>query len=656
MKAGFNLSKVVKNLGLYLVLVLVVVTMVNTFLTPEEVQKQYDEISYSQFLKDLDAGNIRILQIRNNTVPGESSSATIQGELHSGQRFLTYGLDVAGLADKAASKGIMVTIEAPQKNTWVVSLMTSLFPTLLLIGVWVYFLNNMQGGGGRIMAFGRSKAKLFLDNKPKVTFADVAGCDESKEELQEVIHFLKDPEKFKKLGARVPKGVLLVGPPGTGKTLLARAAAGEADVPFFSSSGSDFVEMFVGVGAARVRDLFEQAKKYQPCIIFIDEMDAVGRHRGAGLGGGHDEREQTLNQFLVELDGFDENTSTIVIAATNRPDILDPALLRPGRFDRHITVDRPDVKGREEILKVHMKDKAFADDVDVGILARRTPGLVGADLENLVNEGALLAARNGRDKIAMEDLEEGIERVMAGPERKSRILNDRERKIIAYHETGHAIVAKILPGSDPVHKISIIPRGHAALGYTLQLPEEDRFLMSKSELMNRIAILLSGRVSEEIVFNDVTSGAANDLERATQTARQMVTQLGMSEVIGLVKLGNKREEIFLGRDISEDRNYSEEVAYKIDQEVKAIIDECYENAKEILTARRELMDKIAGVLLEREIIDAEEFDRLMEENSQSSASVELQKSQEGAKNAPDVPEMPDIRVDMLPKTGRDFLA
>ena len=650
------MNKVVKNLGLYLVLVLVVVTMVNTFLTPEEVQKQYDEISYSQFLKELDAGNIRIIQIRNNTVPGESSSATIQGELHTGQRFLTYGLDVAGLADKAASRGIMVTIEAPQKNTWLVSLMTSLFPTLLLIGVWVYFLNNMQGGGGRIMAFGRSKAKLFLDNKPKVTFADVAGCDESKEELQEVIHFLKDPEKFKKLGARVPKGVLLVGPPGTGKTLLARAAAGEADVPFFSSSGSDFVEMFVGVGAARVRDLFEQAKKYQPCIIFIDEMDAVGRHRGAGLGGGHDEREQTLNQFLVELDGFDENTSTIVIAATNRPDILDPALLRPGRFDRHITVDRPDVKGREEILKVHMKDKAFADDVDVGILARRTPGLVGADLENLVNEGALLAARNGRDKIAMEDLEEGIERVMAGPERKSRILNDRERKIIAYHETGHAIVAKILPGSDPVHKISIIPRGHAALGYTLQLPEEDRFLMSKSELMNRIAILLSGRVSEEIVFNDVTSGAANDLERATQTARQMVTQLGMSEVIGLVKLGNKREEIFLGRDISEDRNYSEEVAYKIDQEVKAIIDECYENAKEILTARRELMDKIAGVLLEREIIDAEEFDRLMDENSQSTTNVELQKSQEDAKNAPDVPEMPDIRVDMLPKTGRDFLA
>lgn len=650
------MGKVVKNLGLYLVLVLVVVTMVNTFLTPEEVQKQYDEISYSQFLKELDAGNIRVLQIRNNTVPGESSSAALQGELHNGQRFLTYGLDVSGIANKAAAKGVTVTVEAPQKNTWLMSLMTSLFPTLLLIGVWIYFLNNMQGGGGRIMSFGRSKAKLFLDNKPKVTFADVAGCDESKEELQEVIHFLKEPDKFKKLGARVPKGVLLVGPPGTGKTLLARAAAGEAEVPFFSASGSDFVEMFVGVGAARVRDLFEQAKKYQPCIIFIDEMDAVGRHRGAGLGGGHDEREQTLNQFLVELDGFDDTSSTIVIAATNRPDILDPALLRPGRFDRHITVDRPDVKGREEILKVHMKDKAFADDVDVGVLARRTPGLVGADLENLVNEGALLAARHGRDKIAMEDLEEGIERVMAGPERKSRILNDHERRIIAYHETGHAIVAKILPGSDPVHKISIIPRGHAALGYTLQLPEEDRFLMSKSELMNRISILLSGRVSEEIVFNDVTSGAANDLERATQTARQMVTQLGMSEAIGLVKLGNKREEIFLGRDISEDRNYSEEVAYKIDQEVKAIIDSCYENAKEILTSRRALMDKIAGVLLEKEVIDAEELDRLMNEDTTASTLPQPETSQDDAKKPSDIPEIPDTRVDLLPKTGRDFIA
>ncbi|MBQ7221765.1 MAG: ATP-dependent zinc metalloprotease FtsH [Synergistaceae bacterium] len=632
------MNKVAKNLGLYLVLVLVVVSMVNMFLTPEEVQKQYDEISYTQFISELDAGHVRILQIRNNTIPGESSSAAFQGEMTSGQRFLTYGLDVSEIADKAVKMGITVTFEAPQKNTWLTSLMTSLFPTLLLIGVWMYFLYGMQGGGGRIMSFGRSKAKLFLDNKPKVTFADVAGCDESKEELQEVIQFLKDPEKFKKLGARVPKGVLLVGPPGTGKTLLARAAAGEADVPFFSSSGSDFVEMFVGVGAARVRDLFEQAKKYQPCIIFIDEMDAVGRHRGAGLGGGHDEREQTLNQLLVELDGFDDSSSTILIAATNRPDILDPALLRPGRFDRHITVDRPDVKGREEILKVHMKEKQFADDVDVSILARRTPGLVGADLENLVNEGALLAARHNKDRIGMDELEEGIERVMAGPERKSRIINDHEKRVIAYHETGHAIVAKVLPGSDPVHKISIIPRGHAALGYTLQVPEEDRFLMSKSELMNRISVLLSGRVSEEIVFNDVTSGAANDLERATQIARQMVTQLGMSDTIGLIKLGNKREEIFLGRDISEDRNYSEEVAYKIDQEVKAIIDSCYQRAKAILTERRSLMDKIAGVLLEREVLDAEDFARLMEDVPS------------------DIPEPPDDRIDILPNTSRDFLA
>ena len=364
-------------------------------------------------------------------------------------------------------------------------------------------------------------------------------------------------------------------------------------------------------------------------------MDAVGRHRGAGLGGGHDEREQTLNQLLVELDGFDDSSSTILIAATNRPDILDPALLRPGRFDRHITVDRPDVKGREEILKVHMKEKTFADDVDVSILARRTPGLVGADLENLVNEGALLAARHGKDKIGMDELEEGIERVMAGPERKSRIINDHEKRVIAYHETGHAIVAKVLPGSDPVHKISIIPRGHAALGYTLQVPEEDRFLMSKTELMNRISILLSGRVSEEIVFSDVT-------ERATQIARQMVTQLGMSETIGLIKLGNKREEIFLGRDISEDRNYSEEVAYKIDQEVKAIIDACYQRARTILTERRALMDKIAGVLLEREVLDAEDFAKLMEDDAE--------------KQPQELPELPDERIDILPNTSRDFLA
>ena len=632
------MNKIAKNLGLYLVLVLAVVTMVNTYLTPEEIQKNYEEISYSQFVKELEAGHIRILQIRNTTTQGESSSATIQGELENGARFLTYGLDVSGLPDKAAARGITVTVEAPAKNNWVMNFMSSLFPTLLLIGVWVYFMNNMQPGGSRAMTFGKSKAKLFLDTKPKATFEDVAGCDEAKEELQEVIHFLKDPEKFKKLGAKVPRGVLLVGSPGTGKTLLAKAVAGEANVPFFSASGSDFVEMFVGVGAARVRDLFEQAKKYQPCLIFIDEMDAVGRHRGAGLGGGHDEREQTLNQLLVELDGFDDNASAILIAATNRPDILDPALLRPGRFDRHIVVDKPDVRGREEILKVHMKDKKFADDVDVGILARQTPGLVGADLANLVNEAALLAARNDKELIEMSDMEEGIERVMAGAERKSRLISEREKKIIAYHETGHAIVAKVLPGSDPVHKISIIPRGHAALGYTLQLPEEDKFLMSKSELMNRITILLSGRISEEIVFGDITSGAANDIERATETARRMITELGMSEKLGLVKLGNKRQEVFLGKDISEERTYSEEIAYEIDKEVKAIIDSCYETAKEILTQRRNLMDKIAGILLEREILNAQDLDKLMEEKEA------------------EAPELPDLRVDFVPKSGNEFFA
>jgi cell division protease FtsH len=626
----------VKNLGLYLILIVLVVSLVNMFLTPAQTQQPYTEISYSEFVSRLEAGDVAALVIKNNTLPGESSSATLRGEFRNRSRFITYGMDVGNLASEAARKGVVVTVEAPQKTSWWVTILSSLLPTLLLIGVWVFFLYNMQGGGGKVMSFAKSKAKLFLDNRPKVTFADVAGCDESKEELQEVIHFLKDPAKFTKLGAKVPRGVLLLGPPGTGKTLLARASAGEADVPFFSVSGSDFVEMFVGVGAARVRDLFEQAKRYQPCLIFIDEMDAVGRHRGAGLGGGHDEREQTLNQLLVELDGFDDSSNTILIAATNRPDILDPALLRPGRFDRHIVVDRPDVNGRESILKVHSKGKKIEDGIDLGVLARRTPGFVGADLANLVNEAALLAARRDKDQIGMDEFEEGIERVMAGPERRSRLISDKEKKIIAYHEVGHAIVAKKLPGSDPVHKISIVPRGHAALGYTLQLPEEDRFLVSRTEMLNRISILLSGRVSEELIFSDVTSGAANDLDRSTKTARQMVTELGMSDRLGLVKLGRKHEEIFLGRDISEDRDYSEEVAYAIDQEVKLIIDACYAKAKEILTENKELLDKIAGILLERETLDGKEFDALIngeelpetkEKESESHEQKEEQKSE-----------------------------
>jgi cell division protease FtsH len=630
----------VKNLGLYLILIVLVVSLVNMFLTPTQPRQEYSEISYSSFLSELEGGRVRTLQIKNNTLPGESSSATLQGELRDGGKFLTYGVNVDDLASEAAGKGVIVTIEPPQKTSWWVTILSSLFPTLLLIGVWVFFLYNMQGGGGKVMSFAKSKAKLFLDNRPKVTFSDVAGCDESKEELQEVIHFLKDPAKFTRLGAKVPRGVLLLGPPGTGKTLLARASAGEADVPFFSVSGSDFVEMFVGVGAARVRDLFDQAKRYQPCLIFIDEMDAVGRHRGAGLGGGHDEREQTLNQLLVELDGFDEASSTILIAATNRPDILDPALLRPGRFDRHIVVDRPDVNGREAILKVHSKDKKISEDVDLGVLARRTPGFVGADLANLVNEAALLAARRDRDRIGMDEFEEGIERVMAGPERRSRLISDKEKKIIACHEVGHAMVAKTLPDCDPIHKISIVPRGHAALGYTLQLPEEDRFLVSRSEMLNRISILLSGRVAEELTFGDVTSGAANDLDRATKTARQMVTELGMSDRLGLVKLGRKHEEIFLGRDISEDRDYSEEVAYAIDQEVKAIIDSCYAKAKEIITENRTLLDKIAAILLERETLDGQEFEALMNGEELGEPEKKEQEKQGQEKTEEDGPASP----------------
>ena len=648
------MGRVVKNLGLYLILIVLVVSLVNMFLTPAQTQQQYIEISYTSFLSELEGGRVTALSIKNNTLPGESSSATLRGELRDGSRFLTYGVDVANLAAEAAKKGVIVTIEAPQKTSWWVTILSSLFPTLLLIGVWIFFLYNMQGGGGKVMSFAKSKAKLFLDNRPKVTFADVAGCDESKEELQEVIHFLKDPAKFTKLGAKVPRGVLLLGPPGTGKTLLARAAAGEADVPFFSVSGSDFVEMFVGVGAARVRDLFDQAKRYQPCLIFVDEMDAVGRHRGAGLGGGHDEREQTLNQLLVELDGFDDSSSTILIAATNRPDILDPALLRPGRFDRHIVVDRPDVNGREAILKVHSKDKKIDDGVELGVLARRTPGFVGADLANLVNEAALLAARRDKDKIGMDEFEEGIERVMAGPERRSRLISDKEKKIIAYHEVGHSIVASKLPDSDPVHKISIVPRGHAALGYTLQLPEEDRFLVSRTEMLNRISILLSGRVAEELTFGDVTSGAANDLDRSTKTARQMVTELGMSDRLGLVKLGRKHEEIFLGRDISEDRDYSEEVAYAIDQEVKAIVDSCYAKAKAILLENQALLDKIAGILLERETLDGKEFEALMNGEELCDIPKEEQKTGGDADASEPEKERIDEKIDKLPKN--EFLA
>lgn len=598
------MKKISKNVGMYIVLIVLVVSLVNVFLGPDSNQKssQTNVMPYSAMLNEVNNGNVARVRIDHEQ---------LTGTLKSGGEFKTFILDASTLPSILAAKGVEVEVVPPPKNSWLTALLTSLLPTLLLIGVWIYFIYNMQGGGSKVMGFAKSKAKLFLDNRPKVTFDDVAGCDESKEELEEVVQFLKDPAKFTKLGARVPRGVLLLGAPGTGKTLLSRAVAGEADVPFFSISGSDFVEMFVGVGAARVRDLFEQARKYQPCIIFIDEIDAVGRHRGAGLGGGHDEREQTLNQLLVEMDGFEAGSGIILIAATNRPDILDPALLRPGRFDRQVVVDRPDVNGRRDILKVHLRDKKIEDDVDIDVIARRTPGFVGADLANLVNEAALLSARRDKEKLGMPEFEEAIDRVMAGPERKSRVISEKEREIIAYHEAGHALVAAKIKGTDPVHKISIIPRGHMALGYTLQLPEEDRFLVSKQELSDRICVLLGGRVAEMIRYGDVTTGASNDLERATQIARQMVTQFGMSDKLGLVTLGRKQHEVFLGHDIVDDRNYSEEVAHTIDLEIRAIIDSCMNKAREILTENRERLEEITQRLLKEEVLEGDELDELL---------------------------------------------
>jgi cell division protease FtsH len=487
----------------------------------------------------------------------------------------------------------------------------SIIVPILIIGImWMFIMRQAQSGGNQALNFGRSRAKRLGENLSKITFADVAGVDEAKQELGEVVEYLKNPKKFQALGAKIPKGVLLLGPPGCGKTLLARAVAGEAGVPFFHISGSDFVEMFVGVGASRVRDLFDTAKANRPSLVFIDEIDAVGRQRGAGLGGGHDEREQTLNQLLVEMDGFDPNTGVILLAATNRPDVLDPALLRPGRFDRRVMVDTPDLQGRLAILKVHAKDKPFAEDVNLETLARRTPGFSGADLSNLINEAALFAARQDKTRIDMDDLAESIERVMAGPQRKSRLLTERDKESVAYHELGHAIVGHELPDADPVHKVSILPRG-MALGYTIQLPDEDKFMHRKGELLDEITVLLGGRVAEEIVYGEVATGAQNDLERASDLARRMVMEYGMSDVLGPLSLGKRHGNPFLGRDIMEERNYGEEVATAIDKEVRRIIDDCYARARDILTARRPLMDSIKDVLLEREIIEREEFETLM---------------------------------------------
>ena len=593
-------NKNYRNIGLYLLMLIITVSIISSFFEPKSATLQ--ELTYSEFLKEVEINNVSKVTIVDNS---------IAGILMDGTEFSTYSPDDPEMINTLRSKNIVIEAKPPIKVSWWMQLLSSLLPMLLIIGIWLFMIQQMQGGGNKVMSFGKSKAKLLGKETPKVTFKDVAGIDEAEEEVEEIIEFLKNPAKFKKLGAKIPRGVLLYGPPGAGKTLLARAIAGEAGVPFFSISGSDFVEMFVGVGASRVRDLFKQAKANAPCIIFMDEIDAVGRHRGAGLGGGHDEREQTLNQLLVEMDGFDQNVGIIMIAATNRPDILDPALLRPGRFDRRIVIDRPDILGREDILKVHVRGKPLAKDVDIKVLARRTPGFVGSDLANMVNEAALLASRKDKKDIGMEELEAAIDRVIAGPERKSRLISEKEKEIIAYHESGHALVAKLLPNCDPVHKVSIIPRGNAALGYTLQLPTQDRYLISKLELMDRLAVLLGGRVAEDLIFKDVTTGAQNDLERATKIARQMITEYGMSEAIGPITLGRKEHQIFLGRDISEQRDYSEEIANKIDKEVKKIIEDAYTRAKDILIKNKRKLKKIARNLIERETLEGKDLDDLL---------------------------------------------
>ena len=560
-----------------------------------------DDISYSAFIEYVQAGQVTQVKIGDGTVTGR---------LKSGQQFTTnVPQGDSTFIELLKSKGVVIEVESRTRTSLWPSLLTTLLPIVLLVGLWMLMLRQAQSGSNQAMSFGKSRARLHTDNKPKVTFADVAGVDEAKEELQEIIEFLKYPKKFQALGAKIPRGVLLVGPPGSGKTLLAKAIAGEAGVPFFSISGSEFVEMFVGVGASRVRDLFEQAKKSAPCLVFIDEIDAVGRQRGAGLGGGHDEREQTLNQLLVEMDGFDPNSGIIVIAATNRPDILDPALLRPGRFDRRIVVDNPDTKGRRAILDVHVRGKPMGEDVDLDTLSKRTPGFSGADLANMVNEAALLAARRNKKKVTASELDEAIERVVAGPQRRSRILTPKERQLTAYHEAGHALLAKVVVGADPPHKVTILPRG-MALGYVMFAPPEDKYTYTRQEILARITVGLGGRVAEEVVYDEVTTGAQNDFELATELARKMVTEYGMSSKLGPLSLGRRHGPIFLGRDLVESRNYSEEIAYEIDKEIRRIIDECYEQARTAIVSHRGALDRIARALIDRESLEADDLQRL----------------------------------------------
>ena len=593
------MSPFYKNLALWLVISLMVILLFNMFNHPGQSKQ---ETSYSEFIAAVSDGEVNQVTIQGND---------IFGKYKDGTSFRTFVPNDPDLIRVLRDKGVQITAKAVEESPWFMTILISWFPMLLLIAVWIFFMRQMQAGGGKAMSFGKSRARLVSDSARKVTFEDVAGIEEAKEELEEVIEFLRDPKKFTKLGGRIPKGVLLVGSPGTGKTLLARAIAGEAGVPFFNISGSDFVEMFVGVGASRVRDLFVQGKKHAPCIIFIDEIDAVGRHRGAGLGGGHDEREQTLNQLLVEMDGFESNDGVILISATNRPDVLDPALLRPGRFDRQVVVPLPDLRGREGILMVHVRHTPLSSDVDLSVVARGTPGFSGADLENLVNEGALLAARLNKEMVEMIDLERAKDKVMMGTERKSMIMSEREKRNTAFHEVGHALVAKFLLGTDPVHKVSIIPRGRA-LGVTMTLPIEDRYSYDEDYMKNTLAKLMGGRVAEELVFNHKTSGASDDIEKATTIARKMVTVYGMSESMGPIAFGQKEEAIFLGREIAQHRDYSEKTAISIDEEVRLIVDKAYNTAKGILQEHEDLLHKISETLIEKETLDGKEIDVIIE--------------------------------------------
>ena len=613
-----------KNVLLYLLIIVAAVAAINSF---SEGTKSKSEITYTSFLQEVQRKNVESV-----TITGDHS---ITGKLKTGTEFTTYAPSDESIYNKLTEGGVDVTAQPPEQPAWWISLLSSALPIVLIIGFWFFMMQSTQGGSGRVMNFGKSRAKMQGEGKVNVTFKDVAGADEAKQELEEVVEFLRNPSKFNAIGAKIPKGVLLFGPPGTGKTLLARAVAGEAGVPFFTISGSDFVEMFVGVGASRVRDLFSQAKKNAPCIIFIDEIDAVGRQRGAGLGGGHDEREQTLNQLLVEMDGFGANEGIITIAATNRPDILDPALLRPGRFDRQVTVGRPDLRGREAILKVHARNKPLDSDVDLKTIAKKVPGFTGADLSNLLNEAALLAARQNRKSISMHDLEEASEKVSYGPERRSHIVSDKERELTAYHESGHAIVAHLWPQADPVHKVTIIPRGSAG-GYTMMLPQEEKNYMTRSQLLAQIRVALGGRCAEAVVLKEISSGASGDLQMVTNIAREMITRLGMSDELGPLVFGEHQEQVFLGKSLGSERNYGEAVAEKIDTEMHRIVAEAYGDVMNLLTENIDFLHAMAKALLEEETIDAKQVENLYRYGSLLSPEEEKAKreAEENSKKTP----------------------